>query len=501
MSKDEVLGYECRHATYVVSNDIDSEDDLLVIKEVAHLRDGTTKPRLRFWKNYKRDFYITKEGFRNHKDKKLFEEKRKLFRVECTQRKLGQAIAQALRIGYNPKLRTMARSQYLYGADVPSTVLVKHAYRQRWPDLQTFNTVAVCDLETDVIWGTDEILSGTLSFKDRIVLVVNKKFVQSIPQVEKQIQEKFEFYLGKYKKERNIKLQVVIAQTPAEVVIKLLRYAHEWMPDFMAFWNIDFDIPRMEAALIKEGYDPAYYFSDPAVPEQYKYFNYNQGPSSLTTASGKLKPYEPQERWHTVETPASFYCIDAMCVYYKIRVAKGKDPSYRLDAILDKELGIRKLNFEEAEGLNKLAWHIFMQKNYQLEYLIYNVFDCISVELLDEKTKDLASTISVLNGISDYKTFSSQPRRTCDDLHFVALEQDHVIAATSDQMEDDLDPLITDVAGWVITLPAHQIIQHGVRCIVEFPELDTNIFMHVADRNLHLLTRLRRCSDTGPFQE
>lgn len=481
LAKKTVVARECRHVTHVTDQTPDSDKDLLVAKEVVHYSDGTSEPRLQFFENYPIDFYVTKTGFRNHTDKKLFEHNEKLDQVKCTQRTLGQTIARVLRTTYQPNLRVMGRSPFLYGSDVPSTVRLKHRYKKKWPDKQTLNTVAVCDLETDVVWGTGEILSGTLSFKNKVLLVVNRKFVDTLPLFQKTLLEKFEKHLGEVKRQRGINLQVEIAETPGQVVTTLLRYAHEWKPDFLAFWNMDYDIPKMIDALEYERFDPAYYFSDPSVPAHYRYFQYKQGQKALTTASGKHKPYDPAEQWHTVICPASFYVIDAMCAYYRIRMAGGKDSSYSLNAVLTKELGIRKLDFKEAEGLDGLAWHTFMQQYYKIEYLIYNIFDCISVEMLDEKTKDLSSTISVLNGCSDYHTFSSQPRRTCNDLHFFALENGHVIAATSDKMETELDKAVVDVAGWVVTLPAHMIIQHGVACMEEFPELPTNIYLHVAD--------------------
>ena len=51
---------------------------------------------------------------------------------------------------------------------------------------------------------------------------------------------------------------------------------------------------------------------------------------------------------------SQFYFIDAGCVYRRIRIAKGMEANCFLDAILQKNLGIRKLKFDdilEAEAL------------------------------------------------------------------------------------------------------------------------------------------------------
>ena len=178
---------------------------------------------------------------------------------------------------------------------------------------------------------------------------------------------------------------------------------------------------------------------------------------------------------------AGFYFIDAMCAYKKIRAAKGNEASYSLDYILNKHLGIRKLKFKEADHLSGLKWHQFMQKNYRIEYGIYNLFDCISVELLDEKTKDLRNTVSVLCGFSEFHKYPSQPRRTVDDLHFLCLQNNLVIATTSDQMEDKLDEYVLGLRDWIVTLASHQVVDNGLNVIREFPNIKTFIRAHVAD--------------------
>ena len=205
------------------------------------------------------------------------------------------------------------------------------------------------------------------------------------------------------------------------------------------------------------------------------------------TASGRKMALSAAERWNTFYIAAGFYCIDAMCLYQKIRIAGGKDPSYALDAILTKELGIRKLKFKEADHLVGIGWHVFMQKNFKMEYLIYNIFDCISIELLDEQNMDMSNKISMLSGSSDYAQFPSQPRRTCNELHFFALEHKKVIGSTSDQMGNELDKYVTSTEGWIVTLPTHMVVENGIKCIKEFPELVTKIRLHVADEKSYAL--------------
>lgn len=484
-TKDQIEGFECKHAIYVEHRGGERKD-AVIVKEIVHLNDGTMRPNLRVIENFERDFYVTKEGLRKHEFKKQFEKLENVMRYTSTQINLTRSVARALRKNWVPDMRILARSQYLYGTDINSQAIIKNRYKEKFPTCTSLNDVAVCDLEADVVHGHERVLSGSLTYKGRALLVVTKEFLGSCPDPEKQIQEKFEYYLGEHKTKRKINLEVEIVDDEVALVFALVNRMHLWQPDFVAFWNMAYDVPKMLSILDKAGIDPAEVWSDPRVPPQYRKAEWDPGPSMKITAAGRKMALSSAERWNTFHVAAGFYCIDAMCLYQKIRIAAGKDPSYALDAILTKELGIRKLKFKEADHLIGIGWHQFMQKNYRIEYLIYNLFDCISVELLDEKNMDMSNKISMLSGSSDYKQFPSQPRRTCNELHFFALKHGSVIGSTSDQMGTELDKYVTSVEGWIVTLPTHLVVENGLRNIKEFPELRSKIRLHVADKMMYL---------------
>ncbi|MNU65288.1 hypothetical protein D3C71_545770 [compost metagenome] len=237
--------------------------------------------------------------------------------------------------------------------------------------------------------------------------------------------------------------------------------------------------------LKEEGIDPAFVFSDPRVPDEFKFFRYKEGSATKTTATGRIDSIHPAERWHTAECPASFFLIDSMCVYKRIRMAKQNEPSYSLDAVMKKNLKtLGKLKFAEADAYSGLQWHIFMQANYKVEYSIYNVFDCIGVELLDEKIKDLQLVITTQSKASEYTIYNSQPRRLVDDYYFFCLERGFVVASCSDEMVHELDQYVTDMKGWIVTLPSHQTVDNGLNIIEEMPDVRTYIRSHVADLDI-----------------
>lgn len=498
---DKPVAFECRFATYCPSPE-NGDADFHLIKEIAHYPDGRTEPKLRLVKDYKFPFFVSKKGCRNYEQKREWEEMVNLDRFESTRSNRHFATAKALGMpGWKGDPRQLSKSPYLYGSDILSTAVIKKTYQQKWPQHITPYTVACFDTEKDVVYGTEEINMATISFGKRVFTAVQKSFVEGLSNVPDRANAAFEKYLGAIEmrirdgkpnkdgelttvdvvKMRGLEWQLVIVESEIDVVVECMKKAHEWKPDFVAIWNIDFDMQMMVKACERAGYDPAHVFSDPSVPARYRHFQYKQGQKQKKTASGKLTPIKPADQWHTVFCPSSFYFIDAMCVYRKIRIAKGEEPSYALDAILDKMLGARKLKFKEAEQYTKLEWHQFMQQNYKLEYIIYNVFDCVSMEMLDETTLDLQVALPGGSGCSDFMNFKSQPRRTVDDLHYFAMDHGLVIGSTSGEMATDLDLLTASLEGWISTLPAHLVADNGLRIIEEYPELRTNIRVHTAD--------------------
>lgn len=485
LKKEDVKGLEFKHATYATSNV--SNDDALFIKEYIHTKDGDRIPNFRMIENYKRDFWVTKPAYRNHKDKKEWEEVGKLKKFSCTQRELPNAIAKALGTPWKQgSVRHLARDPYLYGCDIGTPSIIKYHYQQRWKDcISPTSTVAALDIETDIVHGDGtEVITITISYKEKIFVAATKKFLGTIPDPHDAVQRAFVKYLHKYKNERNITMEFFVAENPGEACAKAIQKAHEWKPDFVSIWNMDFDLPRIVSNLEKYGYSPAEVFSDPKVPKEYRFYDYKRGNTQKVTATGKVTPIAPYDQWHIASFPATWYAIDSMCVYRKIRFAKGQEPDYTLDGVLGRNLNLGKLNFDEVDHLTGLAWHFEMQTKYKIEYIIYNIFDCIGLELLDEKTGDLSKAFSLLCGYSEYGTFASNPRKICDDLHFFCLERGLVIGTTSDMMEEELDKYVVSMTDWIVTLPSEMMAPVGLNLIQEMPHHHTSFYAHVSDLDI-----------------
>ncbi len=479
----EEIKREYVFGTYCAKAGSDS-DDLVFIKEYIHRPDGTITPNLRSVYNYERNFYVTRKEYRDHEQKKEFEYIQKLEEYKCTQ---TQMVKKAARILGNYGLRRLSEvneSPYIYGTDITTPVLIHHEYNNRWPGLCTPSTLAVMDYETNVLMEDDKsIICGCISFKDKICVAVVESFVERFKgmDVKELIQEKFIELLGEYKKSRNITLEIEIVPTPEQVVIELFKRAHKWQMDFLGFWNMSFDIVRILETLEKANIDPRHVFCDPSLPDAYRYFHWKLDLPQKMKSDGTVHSKHVADLWHAVTAPASFYCVDQMCLFKRLRVGKKQRNSYSLDAILKEELNITKLKFNKADHLSGLDYHIEMQSRYPIEYIIYNIFDCISVELLDEHTGDVAKGLRATTDISEIKKLNSNPKRLSDVTYFILKNEGKVIGSVPSTMVEPLDDLTFNKNGWIITLPAELQQGTGRNLIQEYPALETNVITHSFD--------------------
>ena len=462
--------------------------DWHLAKEKVTMQDGSTFKRIALYKNYQRPIWLTKTNKRNYQQSKEREKIENTDKYLVTRLNEIQTIADANNEGYkvgHGDPRDFYKSPYVYGTDLSHASHLKMSYRKRFPQV-SFYDVAVFDIETDMFSGDECTIIATLSFKDKVVTTILKDYIKGIADVENTLRDKFHFYLDEYVKNRNIQWEIKICDTPAQCIEHVFKRAHEWKPDFVSIWNIDFDIPHVTRDLERDNIDPKDIFSDPFLPPHLRHFKYNKGPDFMVTKKGVRKPYKPAEKWHWVDTPASFYFIDSMQVYYQIRKSGQNEPSYALDYILNKELGIRKLKFKEADHIpsGTPPWHRYLQKNFKLEYIIYNVFDCISVEMLDEKTFDLALSMPEGGGNSSFKDFNSNPKCLWDDIYPFMLDRGYVPGNKYNIYYPEFDDKVIDGEGWIVALPAHHVMLRKSNYYQETNSLYTKIRVHCADLDI-----------------
>lgn len=491
---------ECRFAVHIPAGR--NRPDVHLVKEQIHLPTGEIVPHLRYIKEMKRPVWFTKALHRNHEQKKEWEDIDKLDKYLVTQSDVRTKVAELVGTPWSrDSLRNLSKSPYVYGADVKSSTFIKQAYASKYPDTFTPYTVAGLDIETDMSDNQKRVLMVTVLMNGQTFTAVTEDFLASVPDPLAAIHAAIKKYIPQY--QDSYKNVIELVRNEVECIARAFDMLHKWQPDFLAIWNMDFDIPVIMNRLIANQIEPIDIMADPSVPADLRICNYKRGQDKFVNTNGKGRPLDPSEKWHTLELTASFYVIDAMCIYRRLRLAKSKESSYKLDVILDKELGIRKLSFTAADHLKDAAWHRFMQTKYPVEYVVYNIFDCISMDLLDKKTSDLAISFPMAAQYSDFSDFKSLPKGISDDFFFDFLEEEGVILATvgprpeieyvveqipvdddDDEPDDDKEERKTlatmGLRDWILTLPSMTCLP-GIRCIYEDPNQQTFIYTHGFD--------------------
>lgn len=500
-----LIGKECKFAVHIPARLIDQKDAHLV-KETLHFSDGSIEPNVEYLINYERPYWVTKKGFRTHQGKKTTESIDRVDMFKSTQSELRFKAAMSLGEAYLAKqgLRAVSSSPYVYGLDQPANVYIKKDYEDKYPTCKSKYSVAAFDIETDVVNMTEEAIIASIVFENKVFTAVRSDYLKNISSPVERIDKLMNVYLGEYVTKLDLVCETVIVESEIDIWRECFKKAHEWKPDFLTIWNMDFEMVKLLEACERAGIDPSEITSDPSVPMSRRFFEYKPGPTKKVTASGKVIPVNVASRWNTVFTPSSFYIIDSMCVYKQIRTAKQEKQSYSLDFILGEELELSKLKFEQADHIKSgtLSWHNFLQKNFKLEYLVYNRFDVIAMLLLDLKTLDLSVTFPKAAGYTNYDKFSSQPYKVCVRYNFYLLEKGYVLASTGKDDGDEFDDELLDTKSWIITLKAHlqtpglpvlkeydfksngNISEESVKGTGAGFDLKTGIYMYVADIDL-----------------
>lgn len=494
----EVVKKEVRFSIHLPKNDY--RPDLHYIREDITYSDGSQEPNCYFAEDFKRPIWVTKEASRNHFDKKEFEYRDKLNRQMTTQSDMERMAGNMLGHAEMSRVKhEVKNSPYLYGYDVTSTSLIKFTTLKKNDFVQSPYSVATFDIETNP--ETQEILLATTAYKGKVHTSILRKFIGAMPDVVSRIKKAIAHYLPDYV---NLDYSFSVCDTEVDLLKDSFRVINKWKPAFLSIWNMDFDIPKILERLEYHNTRPTDVLCDQMIPRQFRYCRYKQGQKKKVTASGVVKPINSSLQWHTLFVTAPYYVIDAMCVYRQLRMAGQEETSYALDAILKKEEIGGKLKFEPANGYSGIKWHLFLQEKYPVEYIVYNIYDCLGMLELDKKIKDLSFTLPSFAGITDFAKFSSQVRKISDAVFLFGLEKDRIIGTVpkldkqkeeaedasavpdelldsdddeeDDDNEDDPSKYSTlDLKGWIQLLPQNLLVHDGLQCLEEYPNAVTNL--------------------------
>ena len=450
--------------------------DTHLVKERITYTDGTHDRKIRLLHDFKRSYYITKKFYQNHQQKKEDESIDRLEKYTCTQSELTKHIHERLGMFCPPIYRRLATSPYLYGSDVSAASIIKHGYtmadRKRGNAQSSKFTVATFDLETDIVWGTEEILINNVCSNGVVELGILSKFLKGIDKPLEKLEVALQKYLGDELNGREVIFKIYDKEI--DVIRKPIERAHADRPDFLTCWGLNFDVPYIEKRCKALGEDVAMVWKDPALPDKYAYYKYNKGQEQITSDSGSFNSLAPSAQWHSVETAASFTTICSMTTRRQLRAHKPEAPSYSLDYTMSVELGKTKLKFTEADHLSHGAWHHFMQSKYPIEYCIYAVWDSLGLKDLCDKTKDLAVSLPIGMDYSEFSQVKRKTRRTDDNYYFGNLPNNIAATLGTTKAEEAETEEVYPISGWIITAPAYKQVP-GRKILSDYCDMPTGI--------------------------
>jgi len=479
LEEENVIGYECKFIIHQPETKFNR--DTHYIKETVYYKDGTTKPNLRILEDYQRSFWVTKPFYRKHKNKKESEDLSKLDEYKTTQSRCHQSAGRVLGGKYMRarSLRDINISPYIYGLDTDSRTILKQAYFDKYKLFSAFK-VAAFDIEVDTI--TNEIIVLSICTVDKIYIAVNKKFKRT---VEKETLINMFFNNlpfdnnDKYvDKNKVIGMEYVIEYYEDEITTlkEAFRYSHTLDIDIMAVWNINYDIGNIILKRLElYGVSPLEVFPEPSLPEKCKFFNYKEDSQSVLTEGGVYKAKAPEDQWHSVFTPCNYIWLDAMSAYKIIRLGM-KSMGLGLDNVLKKEIGHGKMKLDGDTNLTGIDWHRFMVAEKKSEYIVYNMWDTMSMIILDNKTKDLSVSLPTFSSFSTFDIFKSGPKKVVNDLFFYYLSHDKVLGTK--------DPIVADnsllgTRDWIVLQPLYRVKDKGMK--IGNTDMSSNIRSHVYD--------------------
>ena len=432
------------HSWHQKENDI----NVIGVKEkiITEHEDGTTdiKPHLRLLKDPKRPFWVTKRQFQNHAYKKEYEDLDKCDEYICRDSELTIACQRALGM-YPSKFKPLpiiCRSPYLYGADISTETLVKQKYLADAKGAHVPVTIGGLDIETEVndqeriiaITYIHENLIFTACLEEFVKIYENKQFVRN--GTLKDLEDTAHQLLDPILKPNNFTFTIHISKTEVGVIKWIFDRINECKSDYISVWNMGYDIPYIINRLELLGIDPKTVMCAPELPDEYKYVKWIEDKSVVAHFTDK---------WHWLNLASYSQFIDTMCLYARLRKVYGRDSSYSLDAISDKELGMHKLHF------GNITNHYVAQHFDFLKYVAYNMNDVILLILMERKNHDIESMCGLAD-VTLIREYSRQQTLVKNNAYMFYKEKGIVFDTVSDDMYTKYDRMLAKVGGTVLPL-------------------------------------------------
>jgi len=431
------------------------DGDCVIVKEQVENPDGTFTPTLKYYKNPKRSFYVTKPQFRTHKLKLELAPIETLDKYTSNQYDLPNNVAKALGIFSNRNvMRDLCASPYLYGADISIEALMKIRYHDSFHKGRLPNvTYGFLDIETSVVNENGEIiLISFITCKGDVFTVIkndhlydfdenNNSHKLSLEEISEYAKKKVNDYLTIYANERfadHIKRNPKDTKTKVEdfflklnyhfsihdkgidLIEEIFKHIHREKMDFIGIWNMNFDIPKIMDAVKDSKFSYEDIFCPKEVPKDYKYVQYREDNNS-DVSHFTLK-------WHWFIATSYSQFVDSMGLFSQCRKTQGFKGSYTLDNILKGEVQIKKMSLGVEES------HHIMQTRRFKDYVAYNIFDVVGLLILENQNHDIFTMYS-LSGVTPVMNFPRQTVKSTNTFYHKYLNKGKIIACASTKDE------------------------------------------------------------------
>lgn len=219
----------------------------------------------------------------------------------------------------------------------------------------TVNAISSVDMYNKVIYGQ------FLKYPDNegYQKFTNKKFrVEFIREIKRKYKEQFDI---------DFKVRLLFYDEEMDLIQDYFDIINDKKPDFVSFWNADYDIPYLINRCKRLEYDPV----EIMCPQEFA-----EGEKTVYYRKDNGKDITDRHSEYHISSYSNY--IDEMQLFANVTKTQGKRDSYSLDAIAYEVVGIHK---EEVEGSMKY----FHETNY-VQFATYSLQDSVALAMIDNTT-------------------------------------------------------------------------------------------------------------------
>ena len=171
----------------------------------------------------------------------------------------------------------------------------------------------------------------------------------------------------------NLKYHIMFYEKEIELITDIFRTINHYKPNFCMMWNMRFDIQYLLYRIKTLGYNPAEIMCHPDFKHKSCYFKADKFSFAI----------ERQFDYFDCRSYTQYVC--QIRTYASIRKSQHALKSVSLNAVADKELEDKKVDYTEETNLVELMYLNFKK------FIIYNIKDVLLQLGIEKKTNDMAT--------------------------------------------------------------------------------------------------------------